>query len=327
MKTILFRCIGIALFLYLLIVWVDIAQLFHELSGLTLFTLLLIVPFHLLQWSLRVLRWQILLRHHSIQLSFGQTGAVAVSGFFFGCLTPGRLGEFAKVKFLMNAGYSFRGAFMSSLLERLFDVFALVIYVLLGIWVSRELLPEKLNGYIVFTLVGMAGLLIAFLMRQRIKIIFLRLIPETMATSLDEKIRIWSQSFKGYSLNQWILIILYSLGIWGLNYWMIYLLFQQMGQTLAINKAFAFAAFGSLAGLVPLSIYGVGIREALLIFFFERIGYTDPANAAFLFGLMFLVVLVYHIILGFIGWMSPAMKQFLHPQLKEESGKANQGMD
>ncbi len=312
MKSLLFRLIGIAVFLYLLFAVVGIRELWSTLQGMQVMALLAVIPFHFGQWLLRALRWQILLKNEKIDISLTENFTLAVAGFFLGCLTPGRLGEFAKVKFLMNAGFPFRGSFMSSLIERLLDLATLLMYVLFGLFISYSILAHQLASYLLPILAIILAVIAAWLLRSKIKLAVMRLIPESIAGSLEQKLDIFTNSFRKITTKQWIEIAICSLAIWGLNYWMIYLLFSAAGFTIALPYAFAFAAFGSLAGLLPISIYGMGIREAILIALFQFAGYAqdEAKTAGMIFGLMFMVLLVYHILLGFIGWMSPWMRRF-----------------
>ncbi|MGI6455188.1 MAG: lysylphosphatidylglycerol synthase transmembrane domain-containing protein [bacterium] len=312
MKQILFRLTGILIFAYLLLGVVGVENFLHTLANLSVWVLLLIVPFHFAQWSLRIFRWQILLRNELIRLSFWETCAIATAGFMIGSLTPGRLGEFSKVKFLMNGGYPFTGAFMSSLIERLLDIGALCFYVILGIFICFTLLPEGSWKYLALSVMTFAGILLLYLRRNRLRILLMRLIPEKIASGLENKSRVFLESFSKITPDQWFSLALHSLLIWGLNYWMIFLLFRAAGFDLPLHYALAFAAFGSLAGLIPLSIYGVGIREAVLLLFFSQIYPGEKAvEASLIFGLMYLILLLYHLLLGFLFWLSPLLLPFL----------------
>ena len=313
MRSLIFRLTGIVIFIYLLVWVVDIQELGDILGSMSLILLLAVIPLHFFQWTLRVLRWRILLQNETISLSVLEIYATAAAGFFLGCLTPGRLGEFGKVKFLMNAGFPFRGAFMSSLLERLLDLVTLGIYVVFGIGICLPLLGDKV--FVSTTL--LVSVLVIFILGARYRSIlkktFLKLIPESLAGSVERKIQIFIESLRSISRKQWGLIVFYSLGVWGLNYGMIYFLFSGTGFSLPLHYAFGFAALGSLAGLLPISVYGMGIREALLIGLFLLLGYSkeEAETAGMVLGLMFVVLLGYHIVWGFGWWMSPVMKRFL----------------
>ena len=311
LKILLFRLIGVGIFIYLIMVVVNPKELGRAFRSLDVHALLWVIPLHLLQWTLRVLRWQILLRNEGIAISFHENYAVATAGFFLGCLTPGRVGEFAKVKFLMNAGYPFRGAFMSSLLERILDLAALGVFVLLGITYCLPLFQATALAYGPVTLLLCGSIVVLFWVRSHLKALVLRLLPETLAEGVERKMNIFRDSWRAILGTQWLWIGFYSLAIWGLNYWMIHILFQGLGYSLSLLYSFSFAAFGSLAGLLPISVYGMGIRESLLIGLFALLRWPAPDTAGILFGLMFMVLLVYHVLLGFVWWMSPAMKRFV----------------
>ncbi len=323
MKKIGLRCIGIAIFVYLLGWVVDTAELGRVLQHFNLWVFLWVIPFHLGLWGLRILRWQILLENEGIQLPFIDVLALAASGFFIGCLTPGRLGEFSKVKFLMNAGYPFRGAFMSSLLERILDIVALLFYVLFAAIVCWQALPDTLIFYLSLMVLGGMGMVGAYAGRRTIKSILLSRIPESLAGGVEEKLRILSFSIHATRGGQRWKLLGYALAMWGLNHIIIYLFFQGAGYSLPIYYSFAFSTIGSLAALIPVSIYGMGVRETMMIGMFSLVGYTPEAakTAGFVFGLMFVLLFIYHTLWGLLWWMSPIMQPYFQKEsaLKSES--------
>lgn len=315
MKKILFRFIGVAIFTYLLFGVVGANEFLNALRGMSPLMLLLVIPFHLIQWTLRIIRWQILLKDQGICLPFMETYAVAATGFFLGSLTPGRVGEFSKVKFLMNAGYPFRESFISSFIERLLDVAALAVFVLAGVVVCYSLLPAESFWYLLISALLLLGLAALVVFRDSIKRILIGKIPERVAAGMEGKLQYFTESLQRITLPQWGIMSIYSLLIWGLNYWMIYLLFLGIGQSIPLVYALAFGSFASLAGLVPFAPYGSGVREAMMIPLFALLpNMEEPEKAGLLFGIMFLVLLVYHIALGFFFWMSPWMSRFLNKE-------------
>ena len=312
LKPLLWRLAGVLLFLYLLFWKVGVDALVQSLQSIRLPYLLAVIPFHLAQWALRTLRWRTLLADEQIAFSFGELFSLSTASFFLGCWTPGRVGEFIKVKFLMNAGHSFRQAFLPTLLERLLDVLTLIVYVAVGAVFFFPHLPTSWRTYLVWILAILLVVGLLVFQRRAIQKGILRLLPEKLSGDVESRLRIFKDSLRRLG-RHWKSIAWQSLAVWGLNYWMIYLLYRGAGHTLPIPVAFALAAMGSLAGLVPLTVYGVGIREALLIALFQLIGYS-PAQASvegLVFGLMFMVLLIYHVVLGFLCWLRPAMRPFL----------------
>lgn len=312
MKKILLRSVGLLILVYLLGWVVDLPQVGAVLLHFNRWMLLSILPFYISLWTLRTLRWQLLLQGEEIDLPFGDVMVLAASGFFIGSMTPGRVGEFAKVNFLMNAGYSFRGAFLSSLWERIFDMAALFFYVVFAVIVCWKAAPNTM----IFTLCagggGCIGLSAAYAFRRRIKAMILRIIPESIAGSVDEKLSILSRSIRTLQGRRFWIVMGFSLAMWGLNHCMIFLLFRGAGYEISILFSFAFSTIGSLAALVPVSIYGVGVRESMMIGMFSLVGY-DPSiakTAGFVFGMMFVLLFICHTLWGLLCWLSPAMEKY-----------------
>jgi uncharacterized protein (TIRG00374 family) len=312
------RYIGVILFLYIIFFKVGIVNLSEQLVTMDVWLLLLVFPLNWLQWWVRALRWRILLRNEDIDLPLLDIYVLGCASILIGVMTPGRLGEFIKVKYLMNAGHSLRAAFLSSFIERLLDLGTLMIFVAFAIIVCLPMLPEQYNTYLLIFVGGILGCTALFFLRKFIQKKFLGLLPERLAGSVDEKIGLFKQSLRIITTPQWLWLIGHSLLVWGLNYLMIFVLYTAAGGQISIIYAFSFAAIGSFAGLIPLSIFGTGIRESMLIVLFLMLGYNmdDAINESTLFGIMFLILLVYHILIAFTCWISPTIKPYLTPQSK-----------
>ncbi len=90
---------------------------------------------------LRTLRWKILLSH---DINFSLCFHILMTGFFLNCILPGRAGEVARPLLIaQKTTISFPGALSSVLLERLFDLFTLL--VLFSFLISWIPIPESLS--------------------------------------------------------------------------------------------------------------------------------------------------------------------------------------
>jgi uncharacterized protein (TIRG00374 family) len=90
---------------------------------------------------LRTLRWKILLPH---EIKFSTCFHILMAGFSLNCIFPGRLGEVARpVLVAQKTKTSFPGAVSSVLLERLFDLFTLL--VLFSFLISWIPIPESMS--------------------------------------------------------------------------------------------------------------------------------------------------------------------------------------
>ena len=80
-------------------------------------------------------RWNYLLKQQSINYSAVQSFLVYMSSLYVGFITPGRLGEFVKTLYLKSdKGINISKGFSSVLVDRLFDLYLLIILGFIGIW-------------------------------------------------------------------------------------------------------------------------------------------------------------------------------------------------
>lgn len=314
-KSNLFRLTGVFIFIYLLWAVVDPRELGRSLASIDPLVFLWILPFHWLQWAMRVHRCMLLIQHPSIRLKFREVFALTASGFFVGSLSPGRIGEIVKVKGLTNAGYPFRRALLAFFFERLSDAAGLLAFVSFGCIVCYSLIPDSLLFTEIAAVVIITLAVVAAFNRRRIKRIVFRLLPENIRSLLENEIDAVKDAVYSVPVKDWMMVFAYSILIWGLNCWMIFTLFNATSFKNVISLAYgiSFTAFGSLAGLIPFTIYGVGAREVFLIAPFRLAGLAsdDAKVAAVALGVMYIVILLYHIFLGFVSWMSPWMKRFV----------------
>ncbi len=120
---------------------VPLHDLRASISQINYYYLSLAVFLVLFSCILRALRWKILLSHG---VKFSTCFHVLMTGFLLNCALPGRVGEVARpVLMAQKTKNSFPGALSSVLLERLFDLFTLlVVFTLLISWIP---IPETLS--------------------------------------------------------------------------------------------------------------------------------------------------------------------------------------
>ena len=121
------RLIGIGLLGYLL--WkTDTSELLAVFGKVSIPLLLLAIILDIPSVVLKSLRWRSLMRAQDIHYSLWQSILAYYSTIFLGLFTPGRLGEFAKAIYVSNDSDIPIGKALSSVLvDRLFDLLLLVV--------------------------------------------------------------------------------------------------------------------------------------------------------------------------------------------------------
>jgi len=303
----LIRWAGIAL-LVILFARLDLGKVRDAMSNadpvLVLLSVAGIVP---LIW-LKTVRWQGVLRAQSIRLSIRPALLAYFGSLFIGFLTPGRLGEFIKAAHVSrDCSVSLAQAFSSVLADRLFDLYALLV---VG---SAALLTLALGSSELIAVIGLAVLLIlplvlflndtTFAWFQQIGLKFGKLgekffAPEGILSEVRAGLRQLTPARLAVAV---ALTGVAYVVFFGQCYLLALALHLDAG---VVPVTFA-VALGSLITLLPISISGLGTREAAMIAYLDTVGVS--AEAALSFSL--LVFVTFYVAGGLIGalawWIKP----------------------
>jgi len=309
------RLIGIVL-LALLLWRVDTHRLSVELSRVSLSLLVVAILLNIPQIFLKAFRWRWLLSSQRIWYGVWPATLAYFGSIFIGLLTPGRLGEFVKALHVSHdCGLPTARAFSSVLADRLFDLYALLVVGGAGLL----LLTVGQSGDGILGLAGSALLLtvpLAFLLYDRafgwIKAIGLHLgrwgqwlfASEGWLMELRSGLR---QMTFPWLVGAMILTVLAYTLLFG----QCYLLALALDLRVGLAPVSYAVALGSLVTLLPISISGVGTREAAMIAYLGTAGV--PAEAALSFSLLvFLTFYVAGGLMGAVAWgVKPVPVDFL----------------
>ncbi len=254
--------------------------------------------------ALKVERFRLLTREVAGAMSYRYAYLVYLASYFIGVITPGRMGEFAKVHYLMRGGKaSASQALRSTLIDRLFDMLCLLTvgsvgWVVLGLHNLEGMTHAKIIG---FALTGAVVLTAPLWSRPPIRAIGrIRIFGmhfQRLMAWLDETLRAFYTPVGGMSALLTIAayaigfyqssVIARSVGIEGISY------FAMCVITAAIN----------LAMLLPVSVSGFGTREASAIFLLGQM-YQIPRDQAISFSLLsFGVFNVFGGLVGLACWL------------------------
>jgi len=142
------RLIGIFLFIFIL--WqVDWGKALSIVIGMDYAAPIVAGLLNIAIMIVKAWRWHMLLRSQKISLSFSDALRIYVSAYYYGALTPGRLGEILKVFYLKRyCGTSAAVGLSSVLTDRLMDIYVSFILGCLGIYYFRLLGSMSLLGLV-----------------------------------------------------------------------------------------------------------------------------------------------------------------------------------
>jgi uncharacterized protein (TIRG00374 family) len=262
------------------------------------------------QISLKVLRWQWLLRSQDIQYRLWPAYLSYFGSIFIGLLTPGRLGEFVKALHVsQDCGIPTARAFSTVLADRLFDLYALLL-------VGGAALLTLRGDPDVGRALGLAGLtvlltlpLVVLLNRQafgQLQALALRLGPWSQKLFISQG---WLMQLRNGLRALTLPWLARAAGLtvlaYGIFFAQCYLLAMALGLSVGYAQVSYAVALGSLVTLLPVSISGLGTREAAIIAYLGMAGV--PAEGALAFSL--LVFATFYVAGGLMGaiawWVKP----------------------
>lgn len=243
---------------------------------------------------LKVLRLKVVLKHIACNAGFHAVYSSVVEPAFFGMVTPARVGEFSKVLYLSQMGLSSRTAWGVVLMERAVDFVVLLIASIAGMMIFFTTVP----ALIPFT-ISVCLLLMLFAVLRRLATILSLL--ERFWQKLRFDVELISQLFTLKEGGQKLgiiaanLMLPVSLLILGLSFVQLYLLALALGADISgLYLGLAYSA-STLVSLLPVSIGGLGTREAIYMLALGKIGVSESVavTISLLDGLVFGMIMLF----------------------------------
>lgn len=303
------RLLGIVLLVALVLVFkIDLRQtaalvLHADLVDVTL-AIVLFVPF----LAAKAWRWQVILGDLSISIPFGQAVKLYALGLGAGMVTPGQVGDAVKVAYLREHGLA-RGL-VSVLLDRLWDVLVLLLLAGSGAFLFwRQFEGEWLA--IAILAVGTLALLAltASPRAQGMLLSIWRRVRGPNAGGSFEPVRLSPVQI----VRQFALTLLATAVVY-LRY---YFVTSALGVHLDAIPFVAAMSLATVAALLPISISGLGARDAALLLVAGAIGITREQALGVSSLILFLSVV--NGLVGFTIWLVQSRGQNRQDRRSETS--------
>ncbi|MFH1611661.1 MAG: lysylphosphatidylglycerol synthase transmembrane domain-containing protein [bacterium] len=302
-KTFL-QILGPLIFIYILF-QIDYSVLSGELRNINLSLLFFAFGLMILETIIRSFRWRIILSSLKLQVSIADSISLCWLGSFVGIITPGRLGEVIKVYFLKDKGCdSFRSLF-SIIIDRAVDVMVLLF---LSAMIALFFL-KSIGVYVVITgVMLLTGIIFIFLLideRSWVNKIFSKIIQKVVPIDLNNYSRftfgkLW-QGIKGTDKKDIIYFIFYLILSWLLYFYSRYVIALSLGLKLSFMDIVIVSVSIAIVSILPISVAGLGTREAAVIYIFVLFGLNK--EIALLFSLLIFTINIISVSFGLIPYV------------------------
>ena len=261
--------IGVALFIYILFK-LNLSNIIKEISNADLKLLSGAVVFTFLFMVTQTLKWFAIARAQKIRVPFVKSFVINTKGFFYSFITPSNIGGLMRAEYLREYNENSLGKGVSNFaLDKVFDLCSLIFLVIVFSFMLRKFFGVDYLYYAIILLFVLLIGLFVFAEKGRSKKIlkgFFRFIPNR----IKEKAKISFYSFYKDMPEKKYFFLFFVLNI--LNWVMLITGVYFVGLSLGINLPYfyflAILPITTLIGHLPITINGLGTREAAMIALF-----------------------------------------------------------
>jgi uncharacterized protein (TIRG00374 family) len=285
--------IGLLLFLYILLN-TGPSKIFNLIFSSNPLYFLLLVPVVCTEVLFRGLKWKIVIMANGLKFSLINSCAVYLIGFFAGMITPGRAGEVVKATYLQQNSKVIGRALSTVIVDRLIDVVTMLfLSILATFWISQAFSRTFISPIVMLVIVVLFILFVYLFFNEPIARKILRpffngLVPEKYKGDL----RLNFDDFYGgiKDMNKKLIGIALVLGLatWFITALVGYVVLLSLGLQIYYPYLVMFIAIITLAEALPISIMGIGTRDAVSIVLFSLVGIA--AEEAVAFSILYLVL-------------------------------------
>ncbi len=255
--------------------------------------------------AIKSLRWRYLMHLQGINFSYWDTFLMFSAGIFWGVLTPARVGELSKAFYLTKKGYSLGKASVSVVYDRMIDIFVLLLIGYISMLAFLSVIERK-TTYLVIILGLLAGIAIGLFLhpssQEKVRrFLFHVLLPKTGHGKLKLNIDEFFESLKAYKLRR----MSYPFALTALSRSVYFLITFIFAKSLSIPISFFYnvvcVSFSTFMAMLPISVAGIGTRDATLILLFSLVGFSKERAVGFAATILLMSVAAGTI--GFFAWL------------------------
>ncbi len=220
-------------------------------------------------------KWGYLVRKQGISLGFWTLFRIYIIGAFYGLVTPGRVGNFIRIRYMKNkTGKSTGECSVSVIIDKVLDFTALFVLAIIGMISLANYLSFELFAAVSVISLALFSVLFIFVRKKTsrgITRIFWRLfVPKKMKTRAKDAFNSFYDNIIDF--RQIIAPFVLTLVGWLFLYSSTYMIAISVGIDVPCTAFVTMLPIATLIGLIPITVGGWGTREATLVFLFSIFG-------------------------------------------------------
>ena len=291
--------LGISLFVYILLK-INISEVFKEIKNINIYFLIMALIFIFFMLIVQTFKWYIIAVFQDIRVPFGKAFNINLISNFYGFVTPSKIGGIVRAEYLKK--YSENNQIGNGLfnftIDKILDICSIIFIVIIFSFVFEDKLKLPVTFFIILFLcfVFLTGF---FINKRRSKWALGFFYKKFVHGKMKDKAKMTFESFYENMPKKRFFIIFFLVNL--ISWVFIYLVHYFIGLALGINLEMihylAIMPLGTLVSMIPISINGLGTREAALISLFAIFN----IGAAKVFSMSILAHLIVGVIPSIIG--------------------------
>jgi len=263
----------------------------------------------------RGIRWRILMRVVDIDYSLWRSAKVWTIGFFAASVTPAKAGDTLRAFYVReDTGRTFGEAFLTVFIDRLWDLMFVLALGVVSVLVFSRFYMEIPSGWIVLT--ASLGIAVCVylatrraLMRRLLKPMFDALVPKKYKETFSLNFNTFYDSLALYRRDRGAMVAAFLLTVlvWALVFLLAYYITVLFGIDVDLKYVVLIMPIVTLVELIPISVSGLGTRDATVIYFFSVVGISSAAAVGFSIGYLFIGTYL-TALAGFLMWLRHPVK-------------------
>ncbi len=236
-------------------------------------------------------RWQVLVRALGIEVPTGRLAASYLSSLFFNLVLPSTIGGDALRTFdIARHTQKHSGDILATvILDRVFGFFGLITVLVFALFFGYARFNDINILWATFILLAFVVFFAGALFSSRFFHATMRLVPIPVLRGYLQKVHDVSSGYRGRPaalISAWAISCVIHVGLAGVYY----LAAQSIGAWQPISNFLIFVPMVTVFASLPISIGGLGIRDAACVYVFGKVGMAGPEALAlslsnFAFGL------------------------------------------
>ncbi len=265
--------IGLAIFAYILIK-LDVRKVFVEFLSLNWGWFFVAVVFVIVVMFLQTFKWFLIARKQKINVPFPEAFRINIIANFYGFVSPSKLGAAIRAEYLKEYSRKIGKGISNFVIDKVLDLASLFVIAIIMLFVFKEKFNTFSLNYIILIFLLFVVIFVIFYNESRsrkiLRFIFKGFIPKRY----ELKAKLTFDSFYEDLPKKRFLVFVFIINM--VTWVNIYLITYFVGLSLGIELGFiyylAVLPIATIVAQIPITISGLGTREATMIGLFGLFG-------------------------------------------------------